>query len=95
MRARDDGRQRLQGQEGAELGNLTSQDYDMFLRICCTDSSSPQISAILVVHFTCENDSLRNSPQNFHNNRAEQVQNPGSRNSLGGVARSIANFSDM
>ena len=42
-----------------DLGNFTSQDFDIFLRSFCADSSSPQISAILVGHFTGESISLR------------------------------------
>ena len=47
------------------LGNFTSQDFDIFifLHSCCADSSSPQISAILVGNFTWEDDSLRESLQ--------------------------------
>ena len=47
----------------ARLGSFTSQDFDVFLRGFCADASSPQISAILVGHSTCENDSLRKCPQ--------------------------------
>ena len=56
-----------------------------FLHIFCEASSSPQISATLVGHFTVEKGSLRKSPQNFHNNCAEEIQNPGSHNSLTSV----------
>ena len=34
------------------VGNFTSQDFDIFLCCFCADSSSPQISAILVGHFS-------------------------------------------
>ena len=44
------------------------------LRAFCADSSSPQISAILVGHFTRENDSLRKASQNFHENRPDFAQ---------------------
>ena len=64
------------------FGNFTSQDFDTFLHSCCADSSSPQISAILVGHFTVEHDSLRDSPQNVRKNCADKRQNLGSRNSL-------------
>ena len=63
------------------LGNATSHDSICCAQFCA-DSSSPQISAILVDHFTGENDSLRKSQQSFHNNCADKYQNPGSRNSL-------------
>ena len=60
---------------------------DMFLCSFCSDSSSPQISAILVGHFTLDNGStvsanLSNAPQNYHNNCADKYQHPGSQNSL-------------
>ena len=55
---------------------------NVVMRSFCEDSSSPQISAIRVGHVSWENDSLRNSPQNFHKNGAEQYQYPGSQNSL-------------
>ena len=41
------------------LGIITSQDFDVFLRSCCADWSSTQISTMLVGKFTMENDSLR------------------------------------
>ena len=47
----------------SNLGDLTSQEFYIFLRSFCVDSSSPQISAILVGHFTRGNDSLCKSPQ--------------------------------
>ena len=40
-----------------------AQDSDTFLRTCCAASSSPQISAIFVGHFTLENWILCKSPQ--------------------------------
>ena len=49
-----------------EFGHL--EFWDICLRSFCADSSFPQISAILVGHFTMENDSLRNSRRNFHKN---------------------------
>ena len=46
------------------LGNFTSQEFDICLCTRCVDSSSQQISSILVGHFTRGgNDSLRQSPQ--------------------------------
>ena len=43
-----------------EIGNLTSQDFDILLRSFCADSSPPKISAIFVGHFTWgKNNSLR------------------------------------
>ena len=44
---------------GQERGNFTRQDSEILQRGFCGDSSSPQISAILVGHFTGENGSLR------------------------------------
>ena len=64
------------------VGNFMSQEFDICLRSFCADSSSPQISAILVGHFTVENNSLRNYPQNFCKNCAMKYTNPSSRNSL-------------
>ena len=40
-------------------GIFAGQDFDMCLRSCCADSSSPQISGILVGNFTGETESLR------------------------------------
>ena len=40
---------------------FTSLDFDTFLRSFCADSSSPQISAILLDNFTRANYSLRKS----------------------------------
>ena len=45
------------------VGSFTSQDVVVFLHCFCADSSSPQISAILVGNITVENDSLRKSSQ--------------------------------
>ena len=47
------------------IGNFRSQDSDMFLFSFCADSSSPQISAILVGHFTGggANGGLRKCPR--------------------------------
>ena len=56
------------------LGSFTSQDFDICPRSFCADSSSPQISAILVGNFTWANHSLRNSPPNFHNSCADKYQ---------------------
>ena len=46
------------------------------------DLSSPQISATLVDILAWGNESLRNYPQHFRENRAERRQNLGSRNPL-------------
>ena len=43
-------------------------------RLFRADSSSPQVSAILVDHFTQKNDSLSDSPQNFSKNCAENIK---------------------
>ena len=59
---------------------FTSQDFDMLPHSFCVDSSSPQISAIHLGHFT--RGGLPNSPQNFCNNCAEKCKTPGSQNSL-------------
>ena len=64
------------------LGHFMSQDFGIPLRSFGADSSSPQISAILVGHFTEENGSLRKSLQDFRKSRADKCQNPGSQNSL-------------
>ena len=64
------------------VGNFTSQDFDISLR---AESTSRQISAILVGHFTMEmtvSANLRNSPQNFHDNCRDKCQKPGLQNSL-------------
>ena len=45
------------------LWSFTSQDSDIFLHSFCADSSSPQISAILVGHLTQNTCILRKSPQ--------------------------------
>ena len=50
-----------------------------------TDSSSPQISAILVGHFTVENAVSANLPKNILKNCADRCQNPGSQNFLSGL----------
>ena len=55
-------------------GSSTSQDLDISPHACCADSSSPQISAILFGHFTIENNSLRDSPQNFKKTCAENLK---------------------
>ena len=39
------------------IGNFTSRGFDMFARSFCVDWSSPQCSAILVGHFTEQNQS--------------------------------------
>ena len=54
---------RLQLSFGAKVGNFAGPDFDISLHSFCTESSSPLISAILVGHFTKENDSLRKSSQ--------------------------------
>ena len=41
---------------------IKSQDFDIFLRSCCVDLSSPQISTIPFGHFTCKNESPQISP---------------------------------
>ena len=60
-----------------------------FLCGFCADSSSPRISAILVGHFSGENDSLHKSPLFSAKPSelfcADKCQNPGSQNSLGGL----------
>ena len=66
---------------------FTSQTFAFLPRSFCSDSSSPQISAILAGRFTLDNCSLRNLPRNFRNNFADKHQTPGSRNSLGGRVR--------
>ena len=66
------------------LGNFTSLDFEMFLRCFCADSSSPQISAILVGHFAMENASLRKSPQlpaKLPKDLRRKKKSPGSRHS--------------
>ena len=64
-------------------GNFTSQDSDTVLRTFRADSSSPQISATLVGHFTGTHDSLCSSPKNFTKfHCTDKCQDPGSRNSL-------------
>ena len=60
------------------LGSFTSQDFGVSPRSSCADLSSPQISAILVGHFTWENYRLHNSPETC----AEIYETPCSRNSL-------------
>ena len=63
-------------------GSFASQDFGIVLRSLAADSSSLRISAILVGHFTSDNYSLSDSPQNFHTICAETYQHPGSQNSL-------------
>ena len=53
--------------------DLTSRDFDYFLRSFCADSSSLQISTIPVGHFTMENDSLRKSLQNIQKCCADKM----------------------
>ena len=75
----------LQQSQGQALGNFTSQDSDISLRTFCADSSSPQISAIHIGHFTRTNCVLRKSPQ-FSAKLPQQFRrdmpNPGSQSSL-------------
>ena len=42
-----------------DVGNFTSQDFDICLRSCCADSSSPQISGIPFCRFTVENNIVK------------------------------------
>ena len=60
--------------------------YDVFLRGFYADPSSPRLSAIhnlVLLHWKMTvPTNLRNSPLNFCKNNAEQIQNPGSHNSL-------------
>ena len=58
--------------EVLRLGNFTSLDFDICLHSFRADSSSLQISAILVGHFTRRNVCIRDSLQNFQNNCAEK-----------------------
>ena len=58
-----------------------SQDLGQFLRGFVV---SANLRNICCPFCRGETDSLRKSPQNFHNNCAEQGQNPGSQNCLTG-----------
>ena len=47
----------------SQLGNFTSQDFEILPRSFGSDSSSSQLSTVLFGHGTPENYSLRKSPQ--------------------------------
>ena len=63
------GRRRTSRAPWAAPGNRTSQEFGICRRACCADSSSPEISAILVGHFRWKvtvSAKFHNSPQNSH-----------------------------
>ena len=66
------------------MGISRARTFGVCLRGFCADSSSPQISTILVGHVTGENDSLRKSPRFFakHSQQVDTSQHTGSLNSL-------------